>query len=110
MVGVLSPPGTPDGGGFVGADERRARRPNSQARARCCHAPVTAPLPWSGTRRRSERQVAVELGVFVFPGRHAAKQALDEVRDRELAWIRDVAVVERPKRGPTSVHSTWAQN
>jgi uncharacterized membrane protein len=54
--------------------------------------------------------VAVELGVFVFPGRHAAKQALDEVRGRELAWIKDVAVVERPKRGPVSIHSTWAQN
>jgi uncharacterized membrane protein len=54
--------------------------------------------------------MAVELAVFVFPGRRTAKQALDEVRDRELAWIEDVAVVERPRHGPASVHSTWAQN
>jgi len=54
--------------------------------------------------------VSVELGVFVFPGRHAAKQVLGEVRERELAWIKDVAVVERNKRGRVSVHSTWAQN
>jgi uncharacterized membrane protein len=55
-------------------------------------------------------QVAVELGVFVFPGRHSAKQVLAEVRERDLAWIRDVAVVERPNRGPVTIHSTWAQN
>jgi uncharacterized membrane protein len=54
--------------------------------------------------------VSVELGVFVFPGRHSAKRALDEVRERELAWIKDVAIVERPIRGPVSIHSTWAQN
>lgn len=56
------------------------------------------------------KHVAVELGVFVFPDRHSAKQAIREVRDRNLAWIEDVAVIERPKRGPVSVHSSWAQN
>src|SRR5262245_32665242 len=74
------------------------------------HSPTTSPPTTRGAGRRSKILVVVELGVFVFPGRHAAKQALDEVRERELAWIEDVAVVERPKRGPVSVHSTWAQN
>jgi uncharacterized membrane protein len=54
--------------------------------------------------------VAVEMGVFVFPGQHEAKQALGEVRDRELAWIKDIAIIERPLRGPVSIHSTWAQD
>jgi uncharacterized membrane protein len=52
----------------------------------------------------------VELAVFVFRGRHTAKQVLDEVREQNLAWIKDVAVVECNKRGRLSVHSTWAQN
>jgi uncharacterized membrane protein len=52
----------------------------------------------------------VELGVFVFPGRHTAKQVLGEVREGGFAWIEDVAVVERNKRGRFSVHSSWAQS
>ncbi|HEY7036421.1 MAG TPA: DUF1269 domain-containing protein [Thermomicrobiales bacterium] len=52
----------------------------------------------------------VELGVFVFRGRHTAKQVLGEVREGGFAWIEDVAVVERNTRGRLSVHSTWAQN
>lgn len=54
--------------------------------------------------------MSVELGVFVFPGQHTAKQVLDEVRKGDYAWIEDVAVVERNKRGRLTVHSTWAQN
>jgi uncharacterized membrane protein len=54
--------------------------------------------------------VSVEMGVFVFPGQRAAKQVLDQVRDRGIAWIEDVAVIERNKRGRLNVHSTWAQN
>jgi uncharacterized membrane protein len=54
--------------------------------------------------------MSVELGVFVFRGRHTAKQVLAEVRQGEFAWIEDVAVVERNKRGRFTVHSTWAQN
>ncbi len=54
--------------------------------------------------------MSVELGVFVFPGPKTARQVLNEVQDRQLAWIDEVAVVERPRRGPTRVHSSWAQN
>jgi uncharacterized membrane protein len=55
-------------------------------------------------------QVSVEMGVFVFAGQHAAAQVLEQVREQGLAWIEDVAVVERNKRGRVSVHSTWAQD
>jgi uncharacterized membrane protein len=54
--------------------------------------------------------MSVELGIFVFHGQRVAKQVLEEVRDQNLAWIKDVAVVERNKRGRVTVHSTWAQN
>jgi uncharacterized membrane protein len=54
--------------------------------------------------------VPVELGVFVFPGRDSAKYVLEEVRDRDLAWIRDVPIIERPEHGHVHVHSTWVQN
>ena len=50
------------------------------------------------------------MGVFIFPGQHTAKQVIDQVRDQGLAWIQDVAIVERNKRGRLTVHSTWAQN
>src|SRR5436190_24246463 len=52
----------------------------------------------------------VELGVFVFRGCHTAEQVLTELRQGQLEWIEDVAVVERGKHGRYSVHSTWAQN
>jgi uncharacterized membrane protein len=57
-----------------------------------------------------EEPMAIELGVFVFHGRHVAKQVLKEVREENYAWIEDVAVIERNKRGRLTVHSTWAQN
>jgi uncharacterized membrane protein len=77
--------------------------------ARLARGDVT-PRRWCRGVGKERDAMAVELGVFVFPGQHAAEQALGEVRERELAWIKDVAVVERPARGPVSVHSTWAQN
>lgn len=54
--------------------------------------------------------MSIELGVFVFHGQHVAKEVLKEVREGQHAWIEDVAVVERNKRGRLTVHSTWAQN
>ncbi|MFL5759075.1 MAG: DUF1269 domain-containing protein [Thermomicrobiales bacterium] len=54
--------------------------------------------------------MSVELGVLVFPGRRTANQVLAEVRQGQHAWIEDVAVVERNKRGRYTVHNTWTQN
>jgi uncharacterized membrane protein len=54
--------------------------------------------------------MAVDLGVFVFRGHGKAKRVLDEVKEKQLAWLGDVGVIERGKHGRVTVHSSWAQN
>ena len=54
--------------------------------------------------------MSVEVAAYVFDGTYSAEEALHKVRELEMGWIEDVAVIKRHHSGRVSVHSTWGQD